>query len=59
MEPTCHKPQGTPYLKVATDGIPVWLVCVDDKIQQLLDSLEMQKDESIERTFKGVAKNFR
>jgi structural maintenance of chromosome 3 (chondroitin sulfate proteoglycan 6) len=34
-------------------------VCADDKIQQLLDSLEMQKDESIERTFKGVAKNFR
>jgi chromosome segregation ATPase len=35
-------------------------VCAaDDKITELLDSLEMQKDESIERTFKGVAKHFR
>lgn len=35
------------------------MLCADDKIQQLLDNLELQKDESIERTFKGVAKNFR
>lgn len=40
----------------------MWMsaVCAaDDKITELLDSLEMQKDESIERTFKGVAKHFR
>lgn len=34
-------------------------MCADNKIRELLDSLEMQKDESIERTFKGVAKHFR
>lgn len=35
------------------------MCAADDKIRELLDSLEMQKDESIERTFKGVAKHFR
>jgi hypothetical protein len=34
-------------------------LCADNKIRELLDSLEMQKDESIERTFTGVAKHFR
>lgn len=31
----------------------------DDKIRQLIDTLDMRKDEAIERTFKGVAKQFR
>lgn len=35
------------------------MCAADDKIRELLDSLEMQKDECIERTFKGVAKHFR
>jgi hypothetical protein len=35
------------------------LCSADEKIQQLITTLEMKKDESIERTFKGVAKNFR
>lgn len=35
------------------------LCSADDKIQQLIATLELRKDESIERTFKGVAKNFR
>ncbi|EFJ46202.1 structural maintenance of chromosomes protein 3 [Volvox carteri f. nagariensis] len=30
-----------------------------DKIKELITSLDMRKDEAIERTFKGVAKNFR
>lgn len=31
----------------------------DDKIRQLIDTLDLRKDEAIERTFKGVAKQFR
>ncbi|CAA0841357.1 Structural maintenance of chromosomes protein 3 [Striga hermonthica] len=31
----------------------------DDKIKELISVLDMRKDESIERTFKGVAKHFR
>jgi structural maintenance of chromosome 3 (chondroitin sulfate proteoglycan 6) len=31
----------------------------EGKIKDLIDTLDMRKDESIERTFKGVAKNFR
>ena len=31
----------------------------DEKIRQLIDTLDMRKDEAIERTFKGVAKQFR
>ncbi|XP_027158386.1 structural maintenance of chromosomes protein 3 [Coffea eugenioides] len=31
----------------------------DEKIKELITSLDMRKDESIERTFKGVAKHFR
>lgn len=29
------------------------------KIRQLISTLDMRKDEALERTFKGVAKNFR
>ena len=29
------------------------------KIRELIESLDLRKDEAIERTFKGVAKNFR
>lgn len=29
------------------------------KIQELISVLDQRKDESIERTFKGVARNFR
>ncbi|CAN6456210.1 unnamed protein product [Victoria cruziana] len=31
----------------------------DEKIRELISVLDQRKDESIERTFKGVAKNFR
>ncbi|KAM3307623.1 structural maintenance of chromosomes protein 3 [Capsicum chacoense] len=31
----------------------------DEKIKELISVLDMRKDESIERTFKGVAKHFR
>ena len=31
----------------------------DEKIRQLIDTLDLRKDEAIERTFKGVAKQFR
>ncbi|PSC68878.1 structural maintenance of chromosomes 3 [Micractinium conductrix] len=31
----------------------------DEKIRQLIDTLDARKDEAIERTFKGVAKQFR
>ncbi|PNW77651.1 hypothetical protein CHLRE_10g445650v5 [Chlamydomonas reinhardtii] len=31
----------------------------DSKIRELITALDMRKDEAIERTFKGVAKNFR
>ncbi|KAI5667155.1 hypothetical protein M9H77_17008 [Catharanthus roseus] len=31
----------------------------DEKIKELMSVLDMRKDESIERTFKGVAKHFR
>lgn len=31
----------------------------DEKIKELIQVLDMRKDESIERTFKGVAKHFR
>jgi chromosome segregation ATPase len=31
----------------------------DEKIRQLIETLDMRKDEAIERTFKGVAKQFR
>jgi structural maintenance of chromosome 3 (chondroitin sulfate proteoglycan 6) len=31
----------------------------DDKIRQLIATLDLRKDEAIERTFKGVAKQFR
>ncbi|DBB00026.1 hypothetical protein WJX77_003476 [Trebouxia sp. C0004] len=31
----------------------------EDKIKQLIQTLDMRKDEAIERTFKQVAKNFR
>lgn len=31
----------------------------DEKIKELISALDMRKDEAIERTFKGVAKNFR
>ncbi|KAL8144070.1 hypothetical protein V2J09_017102 [Rumex salicifolius] len=31
----------------------------DEKIKELIDVLDQRKDESIERTFKGVARNFR
>ncbi|KAL4188470.1 hypothetical protein AMTRI_Chr08g160350 [Amborella trichopoda] len=31
----------------------------DEKIKELITALDQRKDESIERTFKGVAKNFR
>jgi len=30
-----------------------------EKIQELINALDMRKNEAIERTFKGVAKNFR
>lgn len=29
------------------------------KVRQLVHHLDLQKDESIERTFRGVAKNFK
>lgn len=32
---------------------------LDQKIRELISVLDLRKDESIERTFKGVAKNFR
>ncbi|GBF98156.1 hypothetical protein Rsub_10568 [Raphidocelis subcapitata] len=31
----------------------------EEKIRELISALDMRKDEAIERTFKGVAKNFR
>ena len=31
----------------------------ESKIKELINALDMRKDEAIERTFKGVAKNFR
>ena len=31
----------------------------EEKIRQLISTLDMRKDEALERTFKGVAKNFR
>lgn len=31
----------------------------DNKIRELIAALDMRKNEAIERTFKGVAKNFR
>lgn len=31
----------------------------ESKIRELISALDMRKDEAIERTFKGVAKNFR
>ena len=39
----------------------VWrcVVCpADAKIRELIGALDMRKNEAIERTFKGVAKNF-
>ncbi len=33
--------------------------CTEGKIKELINALDMRKDEAIERTFKGVAKNFR
>ncbi|KAL0437109.1 UNVERIFIED_CONTAM: Structural maintenance of chromosomes protein 3 [Sesamum radiatum] len=35
------------------------LDAADEKIKELISVLDMRKDESIERTFKGVAKHFR
>ncbi|KAM7522845.1 hypothetical protein LguiA_012747 [Lonicera macranthoides] len=35
------------------------LIAGDEKIKELISVLDQQKDESIERTFKGVAKHFR
>jgi structural maintenance of chromosome 3 (chondroitin sulfate proteoglycan 6) len=31
----------------------------ETKIRELISALDMRKNEAIERTFKGVAKNFR
>jgi hypothetical protein len=35
------------------------LYFLKQKIKELISVLDLRKDESIERTFKGVAKNFR
>lgn len=47
------------YRPCPSSADPCCACPADDKIQQLIATLEMRKDESIERTFKGVAKNFR
>lgn len=50
---------GFPSPLLATLCYPSSQQASEAKIRELITALDMRKDEAIERTFKGVAKNFR